>query len=296
MKHFAHFLPFLPILIVAAACGLSDAQVAQTAEAINATLAAESTGTAVIRSTSQAATDVFETAFAGTDIMAAETQQAADEKATRQANAQITLAARTAEANAKATEAVSEIIPIVNALYEAGHITTKEGYHQELNTWQYSWAQMNWYTIFPTMVDSQATDFVLVMDLSWASAGKYNELDVTGCGFAFRADEEYGSYCAYLLTLDGYLSFLSKTPKKFAVLSKAYWGKLDYAEGSTTIIQVAQGNTFQVFNTDLERIDLRYGRALAEGSIAYILSSGSNEGFGTRCEYTDIDLWHLTTN
>jgi hypothetical protein len=289
MKNVVHFLPFLLILVLAAACGLSDEQIAQTAEVINATLAAESTGTAVIQST----TDAVETALAETAAVATETQLAAEEKATRQANAQETLLAKTQEGYARATEAVSEIRPIVDALYDAGHITTRDGYHQELNTWEYNWAQMNWYTIFPTKGDSEATDFVLLMDLSWESASKYNELDVAGCGFAFRADETYGSYYAFLLTLDGYLSFLSKTPQKYSVLSKAYWGKLDYAEGSTTIILVAQGNTFQVFNTDLERIDLRYGSALTEGSIAYILSSGSNDGFGTRCQFTDVDLWHL---
>ncbi len=130
MKNVVHFLPFLLILVLAAASGLSDAQIAQTTEVINATLAAEATGTAVIQSTSQAATDAVETALAETAAVATETQLAADQKATRQANAQETLLARTQEGYGRAAEAVSEIRPIVDALYDAGHITTRDGYRK----------------------------------------------------------------------------------------------------------------------------------------------------------------------
>jgi hypothetical protein len=76
-------------------------------------------------------------------------------------------------------------------------------------------------------------------------------------------------------------------------LSKAWYGNVDHMSGNTTFIVVAVGTTYRVFNEDLEQIDLRYGEALREGGMAYVVSSGTNIDFGTRCIFNDVELWRL---
>ncbi len=98
----------------------------------------------------------------------------------------------------------------------------------------------------------------------------------------------------FQLTLDGKLNF-AQLLKGYnsIILSKANWGQIEHMKGSTAIILTAQGKTFQVFNGDLERIDLRYGEKLVEGSMFYQVASGSNKDYGTRCNFSDVDIWHL---
>ena len=277
-------------------CGISDAEIAQTEEAIQSTAGAQSTGTVSAERTVAAVTQQHETEFAGTSVVATETQSAVAtataDKATQQSLRQLTLAAYTEAASAEQTESVSKIYNIVQDLFDEGYISKTQGEFTQLPFWEDSYAQIRYYKIEPLWGD--ISDFVMVVDVAWASASTGAEISTAGCGITFRASETYDEYYTFLLNLDGNMSFFAReSSSSGAVLSKAYWGKLDYMEDSTTFIITAEGNTFQVFNEDLERIDLRIGNKLTSGGLAYVLSSGGNEGFGTRCTFNDTDLWVL---
>jgi hypothetical protein len=97
-----------------------------------------------------------------------------------------------------------------------------------------------------------------------------------------------------MLGLDGKMIFYPTLSSSNTVYpSKSHWGQIDHMEGSTTFIITAEGITFQVFNEQLQRIDLRNGAELDSGYLAYALASGTNADFGTRCKFTDTDLWRL---
>jgi hypothetical protein len=289
-------LILLLVLTLVACGGISDEEILQTEEAIHLTSAAQSTGTASVEQTSAAATQQHETEVAETASAATETQSvigtATSDQATRQANAQATLVEGTRVAIAEATEAVSEIYPIVQRLYKEGYISKTKGSFQQFPYFDESWAQIGWYSIDP-IFGSEATDFVLLVDVAWESSHKASEIKLSGCGVAFRATDDYSEYYTFLLTLDGNMSFFAKLKNQNPYLSKEYWGKFDYMEDSTTFIITAEGDKYQIFNEDLELIDMRIGAKLGSGGFAYVLSSGGNIGFGTRCVFSDTDLWRL---
>lgn len=295
------FIALLLLVLIAgmiSACGgISDAEIAQTEDAIQSTSAAQSTGTVSAEETRAAVTQAFETEFAGTSIAVTKTESvyatSTAERATKQANARETLAAGTETAVAEATDAVSRIYPIVQELYEQGYISTTAGSFKQMPYWSDSYA-MRFYVTYHQLVGFEATNFVMVMDVEWATASNTAEGKQGGCGITFRALNYYQAYYAFLLNLDGKIGFISKESSDgYVSITKAYWGPLDHMEGSTTFIITAEGNTFQVFNMDLERIDLRIGNALTSGGFAYVLASGTNEGFGTRCTFPDTELWLL---
>jgi len=297
MKKALILIAVVLILVFASACGGADSKLTQTQTAVSEEIFAQSTKTANAVGTQQAETQAYEAELAQTSEAQEATEMAkatdAAIKATRLAGEQQTLVARTQEAEAQATQAAERIYTVVQDLYDQGFITSKEGSFQQLPPYEGEFAQIGYYRSVP-IPDSFVKDFVLVMDVSWEVNDKANEWYRSGCGFAFRVSEDYDEYYNFILTLDGRINFAQLLKGYNGIsISKAYWGQIENEKGSDTIIITAQGKTFQVFNTDLERIDIRYGEKLVEGTMAYQVSSGSNKDFGTRCNFTDVDLWHL---
>ncbi|MFN2145240.1 MAG: hypothetical protein ACK2T7_07790 [Anaerolineales bacterium] len=297
MKKAPILIAVVLILVFASACGGADSKLTQTQTAVSEEIFAQSTKTANAVGTQQAETQAYEAELAQTSEAQEATEMAkatdAAIKATRLAGEQQTLVARTQEAEAQATQAAERIYTVVQDLYDQGFITSKEGSFQQLPPYEGEFAQIGYYRSVP-IPDSFVKDFVLVMDVSWEVNDKANEWYRSGCGFAFRVSEDYDEYYNFILTLDGRINFAQLLKGYNGIsISKAYWGQIENEKGSDTIIITAQGKTFQVFNTDLERIDIRYGEKLVEGTMAYQVSSGSNKDFGTRCNFTDVDLWHL---
>lgn len=297
MKKAPILIAVVLILVFASACGGAGSKLTQTQTAVSEEIFAQSTKTANAVGTQQAETQAYEAELAQTSEAQEATEMAkatdAAIKATRLAGEQQTLVARTQEAEAQATQAAERIYTVVQDLYDQGFIPSKEGSFQQLPPYEGEFAQIGYYRSVP-IPDSFVKDFVLVMDVSWEVNDKANEWYRSGCGFAFRVSEDYDEYYNFILTLDGRINFAQLLKGYNGIsISKAYWGQIENEKGSDTIIITAQGKTFQVFNTDLERIDIRYGEKLVEGTMAYQVSSGSNKDFGTRCNFTDVDLWHL---
>ncbi len=299
MKRIVSLIPIVLLIGLAflfSSCGISDAEIAQTEAAFNQTAAAQSTGTMSIQHTSAAATQVMGTMLAETEQAAAATQSAQETKnadrATRQAAAEQTLVAGTEVAIAESTESASEIYSVVQDLYDGGYISTTEGSFQQLPSFDDSWAQIGWYFTSPIR-NSEVSDFVLLVDVSWETAQRGAEIKYSGCGISFRMSDDGAEYYTFMMTLDGNMSFFSKISGYSPYLSKAYFGPVDYMEDSTTFILAVEGSSLQVFNEDLKRIDLRTGSSLSSGGLAYLLSSGINTDFGTRCNFTDTDLWRI---
>lgn len=288
------------VLCLLAACGPSEADLAATDDAIAETEEAQSAATESARRTSEAATQAYETDLENTaqaETAQAETAQAEAEAATATAafratqtsvsatQEQATVVARTAEA--------SRIFEIVQELYDEGYINRTEGSFQQLPSYSDAWAQIGWFQTIPIQ-DSFSSDFVLVMDVSWESASRSAEFWRSGCGIAFRVADDISEYYTFMLGLDGNMNFFPKLASSNTVyLSKAWYGNIEHMEGSATFIVTAEGSQFQVFDENLRRVDLRNGADLVNGYMAYILASGINTDFGTRCTFVDTDLWRL---
>ncbi len=295
MKHAQIVLALALVLIIAAACGLSEADMAQTSEAISGTANAQGTSTAKVKETETAVTQQYITEEAATAQAATATEiaglTATADQATRQANAQETLQAQTQIAVAQATEQASRIYDVVQTLYDGGYITTTDGYFQDLPEYDATWAQIGYFTLEPIR-DSFVKDFVLVVDVTWEASDKATEFYRSGCGIAFRINDEGSEYYVFFLSFDGKMNFF-QLENNSGVLSKKNWGKVEAMADSATFIITVEGINFQVFNDQFERKDLRNGAALEDGYLAFMLASGSNRDFGTHCDFTNVDLWRI---
>jgi hypothetical protein len=301
MKKICFTVVLVLVFCLISACGPSEADLAETEEVISQTEDAQSTETKSARQTSESATQQFQTQVANTAQAGTEKASAA-QAATAEAGT-ATAAFQSTRTSARATQQQSTIVAqteeaaniygVIQALYEAGHITRTSGYFQPLPPFEYSLAQIFWLQNV-TIPDTRVRDFVAVMNVSWESASRTAEFYGSGCGISFRGDENFSEYYSYMLTLDGNITFFPALSSSNTVrFSKAWFGTLDHMEGSETFIVVADGTTYKVFNEQLERIDLRYGEELREGNLAYVISSGTNVDFGTRCSFYDGALWHF---
>lgn len=295
MKKAQLVLLLVLVLTFVSACGLSEADMAQTSEAISGTANAQGTNTASVGQTEAAVTQQYITQEAATAQAATATEiaglTATADKATQQAQAQETLQAQTQIAVVQATEQASRIYDVVQTLYDGGYITTTDGYFQDLPEYDATWAQIGYFTLEPIR-DSFVKDFVLVVDVTWEASDKATEFFRSGCGIAFRIDDEGSEYYVFFLSFDGKMNFFQLENNRGA-LSKKNWGKVEAMADSATYIIAVEGINFQVFNDQFERKDMRNGAALEDGFLAFMLASGSNRDFGTHCNFTDVDLWRI---
>lgn len=273
------------MLFFISACGPSEADLANTEVIINSTSQAQSTNTMSVRLTSEFAN----TAQAGTSQASTETM--AFEEAQQQ-NVENTQAAKTQQAFARETEKAADIFAIVQALYEAGHISRTAGSYQRLPNFSDTWKVITRYENH-IIEDSFVSDFVLLVNFSWDSV---NQSEVTsGCGISFRGSDNSSEFYAFALILDGTMKFVPKvTGADSGDSSSVYWGDLDSMENSATFIVTAEGTTFQVFNEQLEMVDIRYGEELRSGNLAYYFTSAiesTDNPLG--CSFSNSALWRL---
>ena len=270
MKKAQYFLVFILLLIFVSACGTSEAELAQTEEAINGTIMAESTGTAEVKQTEAAITQEYESQMAETAQAVTATEQA--------------IATATSEMATQQVEAQLGQIGI-------GQITTANGYFEDFPAWSGSYANQWSYTLEP-LWDTFATDFVMVLDITWEIEDSKTDWAAAGCGIAFRISEDFDDYYTYFLTVEDQINFFQVGPtggRKYT----SRWADVDPMQGSTTIIITVEGIDFKAFNENFELKDQRNGQALVDGSFAYMIVSGSNNAPGTQCSFTNVDLWHL---
>jgi hypothetical protein len=188
-----------------------------------------------------------------------------------------------------ATQAAAPMAEVVDRLRAEGVLTSSEGSFTQLMPFDESWAQLNWYSYFRTGL--APTDFVLRASASWDSASDRADWWNSGCGLVFRESNVDNHYIVHL-GLDGnaYLArFRNGVP---AQLGYSYYGPLDVPAGSASIMLVVQGNQFTFYVND-EQVLQRQDSAHPNGNLAYTLVSGTNKGFGTRCQLNDVQLWTL---
>ncbi len=280
----------LALVMILAACGPSKAELlAQTATAQQISMG---TATAKVEATQAMATQQQETVIAETQTAATATSEsiasATAFRETSQANAQLTIEA----AIQQKTQTASSMQTLVTRLYEGDFLTSTAGSYEKLDDHTEAWAQINWLRVNP-MYSVQVKDFVLKLRIGWESATTTNNFTDSGCGIAFRIDDDF-RYYTYFLSLDKKLSYWrNMQDSPYVTLSKRYFGEYDHMQDSRIIIITAEGPILQVFDENLNRIDMREDGKLESGFLGYTLSSGESKSFGTRCSFTEMELWRL---
>ncbi|HLO16622.1 MAG TPA: hypothetical protein VK206_17445 [Anaerolineales bacterium] len=192
--------------------------------------------------------------------------------------------------NLTATQHVEELSAEVQAYFEKGYLATTDGSLIELGNFTYDWAQLGWYNRLPLRVS--ASDFFLSAHFKWNSA--FQNSGTSGCGFIFDLQENDDHYAVFLdrtkvffLITDhtrGYSRPVSPTRGSGLV-------KFDYpAEADFTLIVKGAYAYVLVNGEDIGEYTLAQSRSL-RGDLGLTVLSGTNRGYGTHCEMTNLHLW-----
>ncbi|HET7011647.1 MAG TPA: hypothetical protein VFI11_12800 [Anaerolineales bacterium] len=271
--------------LIAGACGPSAADLQATEDA-QASVIAGTQEAIDARATSvqgtQDAADQEATGIAGTATKKAESTQAARETQTE----------RTAVAAQMATKSASSMADLMEQLRGDGYITSAGGSYEALPSFDESWAQLNWYQVYP--LEADPADFVLRADASWESASRTANWFASGCGIVFRYKDIDNHYVVFL-SLDGYVTMLRSKGGVFGEMGRRYFGEVGTPAGQASIMVTAEAQRFIIF-VNGEKVMEREDFGLTEGSLGYTLVSGTNKDFGTRCQLQNVELWRLASN
>jgi hypothetical protein len=198
----------------------------------------------------------------------------------------------TATAQARATKQAQSMAELVQSLYGDGYVSTTEGLFFRLPDFQESFAQINY--VRPYGTGYQLSDFILRANIAWETAREGANIKFSGCGFWFGVDEDADNFHEAMLALDGYVR-LSRCLNNCTYLTNigsSYYGKIDYMKGEVDVILIVEGTTIQYFVNGVQ-IFIKYNQKPLVGQLTYALSSGINTGFGTRCSFSNVELWDL---
>jgi hypothetical protein len=223
---------------------------------------------------------------------AEEEQPAAQEAAPTQAEQQEEPA--TAVLESAPTEAAPEA-PSTKELPEVvkNYFTGTPISYFVISDYDQSWAQIGWGQY--TSIEDPPTNFVIRTDANWSSASDTANWDQSGCGFVFHAKDTSNLFVSYL-GLDGnvYVQRLYNGESK--LLGSANYGKVDIPEGSAELMLMVNSDKIYFYVNGEEVYsgsDSLLTGALDSGDLAFILMSGTNKDYGTRCQMKNTDLWDL---
>lgn len=236
----------------------------------------------------QQTADVQATAHArSTKVVEQKTQVAESKDATATEQAYVTLTA-TAAVQATADARAAAFQTVVDQLYADGVIQSNEGEYIPLEDFEGSQAQID--TPFVFFLDMAAVDFIISADMVWESASDNANWPTSGCGFVYGYKDRYNADLTFL-GLDGYthsMQFRDDRPAGLFAFKK--WGDPDRPKGAAKAMLVVSNQRVSVYVDDVLANAFHNG-LYKGGDIGLNIFSGTNKGYGTRCTFSDIQLY-----
>jgi hypothetical protein len=147
-------------------------------------------------------------------------------------------------------------------------------------------AQINYFSWWNT--EYAPTNFVIRSDVTWDSASDSANWPFSGCGWVFGERDSDNFHMAYL-SLDGYGLLKKWVEGKEEVVVKHRYGNLDLPQGSTELLLSVQDDRAAFFINGEEMYNI-YDGNIDPGKLSFTVLSGTNQGFGTRCEWKNTGL------
>ncbi|MCB9135522.1 MAG: hypothetical protein H6636_08850 [Anaerolineales bacterium] len=258
----------------------ADAQATVDAQATYAdqTATAEADAAATASSLNATATLVMQRTQTSGTAQAKNTETAA----TRQASTQ--------QAITEATEQAQPMVDLLEQLKADGYLNNTTGEYLRLPDHEQEQAKINYLDYFPTFLTPK--NFVIRVDIAYQSASDTANWFNSSCGFLFRLDASAGNFYQAVMSLDGNVEFKRWKSSRSTVLQNGYYGTMDTPNGIFEMILVVEDSLFTVLINGEKVVHLQ-DTVLKEGDLVYTLTSGTNKDFGTRCSFTNLDLWTL---
>jgi hypothetical protein len=199
----------------------------------------------------------------------------------------------TATALAQATIQAQPLAEEIQRLYTEGMLNDTEGLYYQLDDYSGALAKINW--MEPAWTGFAVSDFVLRGNIAWETAKTGANIAGSGCGFSFGIDNEFKNYHIAIFTLDGNVRLFRcwNCSAGLEYISSGYYDKIDYMKGNVDVMLIVEGTRIQFYVNGEHTFDLPNQKDF-KGYLTYTISSGTNYGFGTRCTFTNFELWDLS--
>ncbi|HEX7556436.1 MAG TPA: hypothetical protein VF338_07410 [Leptolinea sp.] len=188
-----------------------------------------------------------------------------------------------------ATSQVETMKQDMQKLADQKLVSNAEGNYFRVQDFTGEWAKLGYYHWWP--LNRKPTNFSIRADVTWETAVPNANLSKAGCGFVFHeqgADNLHFSY----LSMDGVVRNYRVEKKVFADLQAGTAGKFKYPSDSAKIMLVVDHQWIAFFVNN--KMILRFkDNHLNGGGLSYAVASGTNNGFGTRCTFQNVELWEF---
>ena len=205
----------------------------------------------------------------------------------------------TATPNLTATQQYNDFMAVVQKIYDAGQISTMEGTYIKLDNFHDQLSMNYGYRWSPTGVAPK--NFIVSADFDWEVA---NQENYSGCGYVFRQTSEDHYYMVSMDALNGALLFYTKvglnefgrattihTPIRASKKeSLPDVGNNPYHAKVTLVVNESNADLY-VNDEFYSEHRLLQDKLLDAGDLSYLVLTGSDKDYGTRCKITNSEMW-----
>jgi hypothetical protein len=188
----------------------------------------------------------------------------------------------TAEASSFASE--------INTLFANKIITSKDGQYTRLYDTDESLAKINWFQ-WHYFDENEHKNFVIRASADLETASNISNWADTGCGFVYHTSDN-ANYHTTFLAMDGYVRTYRNIKNIQTALKTGYYGKLN-TPADSAMLMLAVDQQWVTFYVNDQQVVRFQDTTLKGGALGYVLHSGTNLDFGTRCKLTSVELWDL---
>lgn len=208
---------------------------------------------------------------------------------TQAALQQIDQATNTAITFSQATNEALPMFKRIEELYSNGILTSTQGAYYQLPDFTANWAMKGNYDILLT--EHTISDFVVLSNSEWESAGDVIKYSNAGCGFVFRLNARGDHYLIFPGS-DGVAYLYLVKNHQLELLDFGRFRDTISVSGSARLLVAAQGERITLFVNDTQIIQTK-DHSLSAGFLGYSIASGTNKDFGTSCRMTENILWKI---
>ena len=175
---------------------------------------------------------------------------------------------------------------LIARLQEEAVIPAESGRYLSFSDFEDAYANMGYCSVTPLL---EADHFVLSANISWSSGSQIPNSMTSGCGVIFNAAENSTDHLMVSMRMDGNL-YLSGT-RTYNYLS---YGKYPIALpsiiGGGNLVLVTDGTQAVVY-LDGKRVAQRSDLSDWGDVVGLAVLSGTYQDFGTRCIFSDINVY-----
>jgi|GEM_PF-3277314 hypothetical protein len=138
-------------------------------------------------------------------------------------------------------------------------------------------------------------DFIMRSQISWWTAPGPVSWKEAGCGYIFRYVDK-NNYYSINWSLDGKVYLKRKTKGYETLAFEAPYPNLRQARGTGKIMLAISDTQVVAFYNDkrvFRMVDSPLNGSMKSGEVGLVVFSGTNVDFGTRCQFTQNELWEV---